>query len=309
MSKRFTTRPVTDFGVIGVVYGGWSNEREVSVKSGKSMLASCQRLGLEVRGFDLKGPEDVFALANADVHIYLLALHGGAGEDGHVQAAMDLMGLKYSGSGMHSSALCMNKVSSRLACKTVGVPVMPWQSFDSNDIPKQLDFEFPICLKPVSGGSSIGVKKVVDAKSWQQAITNLEAGEWMIEPWYEGVDHFGGILLGQSLPVLEVALPEGQFFDYNNKYSVGNDQLYNFVECPQVQAWTQDAFVALKCQDYARADFITVNGRSWFLEMNTLPGMAPTSLLPSQAAAAGITYDDLLLNLLSAKLSEEPVCV
>lgn len=293
------------FGRVGVIYGGWSEERSVSLQSGTCMVNACKRLGLDVAGFDVASPRDVFELAKHDVQVFLLGLHGGAGEDGHVQAALDLMGLNYIGSGMHSSSLCMNKVSARLACKAIGVPVMPWQTFHSASIPLSLDFDFPICLKPVSSGSSIGVTKVQDFADWQNKSRGLSDGWWMLEPWFDGIDHFVGVLGEQAMPVLEVELPPGQFFDYNNKYSQDVDRQNRFVERPDLQDWTLQAFEVLKCRDYARADFISVGERSWFLEMNTLPGMAPTCLLPTQASHAGIGYEELLFGLLKRNQSQE----
>ena len=308
MYKWDTNFAIEKVGKVGVLYGGWSNERSVSLQSGVCMINACKRLGLDVTCFDLAKPADVFALSDSDIDLFLLGLHGGAGEDGHVQAALDLMGLNYLGSGMHSSSLCMNKVSARLACKAVGVTVVPWQAFHASNLPTKLEFEFPMCLKPVSGGSSIDVFLLRSMDEWLERSQQLTPGYWMLEPWLAGVDHFVGVLGNIALPVLEVATPDGQFFDYHNKYSSESKRVDRFVERPQLQKWTETAFTVLKCKDYARADFITIGERSWFLEMNTLPGMAPTCLLPRQAQQAGLSYEDLLLTLITSKFNSEVVC-
>lgn len=306
---KFDEINIENFGCVGVLYGGWSDERSVSLQSGACMINACKGMGLDVRGFELSTASDVFELGSQGIDVFLIGLHGGAGEDGHVQAALDLMGLSYVGSGMHSSSLCMNKVSSRLACKAVGIPVVPWQAFNTNKIPEMLDFEFPMCLKPVSGGSSIGVRKLNSYEEWKSCVKDLVPGWWMLEPWFYGTDHFVGILGKQALPVLEVQLPHGEFFDFNNKYSQEALRKDIFIVNRNLQEWTEKAFEVLKCEDYARADFVTIGDRSWFLEMNTLPGMAPTCLLPRQAKHAGLDYEMLILQLLASKFSEDLLCL
>lgn len=298
---------VSDIGTVGVLYGGWSNERSVSLESGVCVLNALKRININAIGFDIVNYADIFKLKDYGLDVIIIALHGGDGEDGHVQAALDLMDLKYIGSGLTASALCMNKVRARMICKAAGVPVVPWQDFEASEPPLKPDFDFPVCLKPVAGGSSIGVEKVVDIEQWRKVTSNLAPGAWMVEPWINGVDHFVGIIGDVVLPVIEVALPEGEFFDFNNKYVAANKKNI-VIDKPDLQQRMRTAFDALGCRHYARADFITVGARSWFLEMNTAPGMVPTCLLPQQAKFSGLAYEDLLLHLVSMAEDKEEVC-
>lgn len=299
---------IKDVGPIGILYGGFSNERSVSLESGICLLNACKRMGLDVKGYDIASPNDLFKLASEGLAGCLLALHGGDGEDGHVQSVLDLMDIPYVGSGVLASANCMNKVSARLICKAIGVPVMPWIAFKGSEPPHKIDFDFPVCLKPVSGGSSIGVSKVESMEAWLELRSSLEDIEWMIEPWFYGVDQFVGVLGDQVLPILEISLPSGQFFDYSNKYSSNSGSKYKVVTNEKLANWTYEAFTALRCKDYARADFITIGERSWFLEMNTLPGLSPVCLMPRQVKALGLTYEDFVKILLSS-IVQESLCV
>lgn len=285
-------------GKVGVIYGGWSNERNISLASGASVLNACKIIGLDVVGFDITSVEDVYEMIKHDVDIFLIALHGGFGEDGHLQAILDLHDINYVGSQMLASANCMNKSSSRLICQSAGIPVMPWQSFSADCLPKTIKFDFPLCLKPESGGSSLGVKKINDFDEWLRVSNDLEPGMWMLEPWIKGKDQFVGIVADQALPVLEVRLPDGEFFDYENKYSKGSKSAYATVENLTLQDYSLKAFKVLGCKDYARADFVVRGNQAWFLEMNTLPGMSPNSTLPMQARVAGLKHEEFLLQVL-----------
>lgn len=300
-SKNF--EPET-LGNVAVLYGGWSNERSVSLESGTCVLNACKRLGVNVVGFDLACPSDLFKIPAEDIDLCLLALHGGDGENGRVQSVLDLLGIPYVGSGVRASAVCMNKVAARLICKAVGVPVVPWQEFAHDQAPYQPEFNFPICLKPVDGGSSIGVSKIKDLDHWLSVRKSLADGQWMLEPWFSGVDHFVGILGNAVLPPLELSLPSGQFFDYDNKYSCSKSVKYEVVENKNIEKWMLAAYSSLGCRHYARADFITIGARSWFLEMNTLPGLSPICLLPRQSKAAGLGYDDFVKVLLQSYAME-----
>ncbi len=256
--------------------------------------------------------KDVLALcAMADV--VFLALHGACGEDGRVQAAFDLMGIPYTGSGCLGSAIAMDKDLTKRLVAPLGVLTPAWKTVDyaAADVDGIVaGTRLPCVVKPIDSGSSIGVYIAHTPEEFREALTAGLAlgGRSVIEEYITGREIQIAVLEGEALPSIEI-VPKSGFYDYENKYQPGAAEEI----CPApISAEAEKAiaraaltvFRALDLSVYARADFIlTEDGRAYFLEINTLPGMTPTSLVPQEAAAVGISYGELCERIIAASLA------
>ena len=242
-----------------------------------------------------------------------LALHGTCGEDGKVQAALELLGIPYTGAGYLGSAIAMDKDLTKRIVAPLGVVTPKWElvRYGSDDIPALAErLERPCVVKPVASGSSIGVSIVHDKAALSAALTDGLAfgGACVVEQYIAGREIQVGILEDRALPSIEIVPKEG-FYDYENKYQPGAAE--EFCPAPIPPEWEErleeaalTVFRALGLSVYSRADFmVTEDGTPWFLEINTLPGMTPTSLLPQEAAAVGIGYGELCERIIKASLS------
>jgi D-alanine-D-alanine ligase len=242
-----------------------------------------------------------------------LALHGACGEDGRVQAALDLLGVPYTGSGYLGSAIAMDKDLTKRLVQPEGVVTPRWETirYGREDIPALVQrLELPCVVKPVDSGSSIGVSIAHDRAELEQALTDSLAlgGHCVIEQYISGREIQVGILEGKALPSIEIR-PKVGFYDYENKYQPGAAE--EICPSPISPEWEQrlgqaalTVFRTVGLAVYARADFIvTEDGTPWFLEINTLPGMTPTSLMPQEAAAVGIGYGQLCERIIAASLA------
>jgi len=295
---------------IGVLMGGLSGEREISLRSGEN----CAR-ALESRGYHVVRIDAVRDVAQRldenGVEVAFLALHGRYGEDGTIQGLLEVMGIPYTGSGVLASALGMNKISAKKIVRSSGVPTP-----DSCEI--QVDepageaaarieetLGFPVMIKPVDEGSSLGVIKCKDAAELPGFLEKVrsEFGTVFAERFVAGCEITVGVLEldGRltTLPVLEL-VPKREFYDYEAKYTRG---LTDFILPARLDPVVYEraerlallAFRAIGCRGYGRVDLmVDAAGVPWFVEVNTLPGMTELSDLPAQAAAAGICYEDLV---------------
>ena len=234
--------------------------------------------------------------------VVFLGLHGACGEDGRIQAAFDLLGIKYTGSGYLGSALAMDKDLTKRIIEPLGVLTPKWQvlDFGADDLDSlDLQLELPLVVKPVDSGSSIGVAIAHNADELRQAlVANLACGRVMLEQYIAGREIDVGVLDGKALPSIEI-IPKHGFYDYENKYQAGA----TLEICPsriepdiekRLGEIAEKIHSALNLAAYSRSDYILDDkGNIWFLEINTLPGMTPTSLMPQEAAAAGIAYEEL----------------
>ena len=247
------------------------------------------------------GPNVVEICRLADV--VFMALHGDVGENGKLQATFDLLGIKYTGPNYLGSALAMDKGITKQIFKMSGVPTPMGTALKKakKDTPlADLGLKLPVVVKPCSGGSSIGVYIVDNEEDYKNAIEKsfTYEDEVVIEPYIKGREFACGIIDGKALPVIEI-IPKTGFFDYANKYQAGATEEVCPADIPdeiaeKMQRATELAFKALKLDIYSRADFLLdENGDIYCLEVNTLPGMTATSLLPQEAKAAGIEYSDL----------------
>ena len=267
-------------------------------------------LKAERGGRSMFGPGVLELCGMADV--VFLALHGSCGEDGRVQAALDLLGIPYTGAGHLSSAIAMDKDLTKRVAAPFGISTPAWEvvRYAAADIPAIVArTKLPCVVKPVDSGSSIGVSIAHTAEELTAALTEGVAlgGHSVIEQYVKGREIQVGILDGKALPSIEIIPKEG-FYDYANKYQPGAAE--EFCPAPIPPEWedrlgraAETVFRALGLSVYSRADFIvTEDGTPWFLEINTLPGMTPTSLLPQEAAAVGIDYGSLCEHIIDSSL-------
>lgn len=253
------------------------------------------------------GPNVIELCRMAD--IVFLALHGENGEDGRIQAAFDLFGIRYTGSNYRSSAIAMDKKISKLFFKAAGIPVPEGILIRKAGRPAgvlQAGLEFPCIVKPCRGGSSIGISVIRTQEDFEAALD--EAFRWeddvILEEYIQGREFSVAVIDSKPLPVIEIAPLEG-FYDYKNKYKAGNTVETCPADLPQdiaakIQGYAVAAAKALELDTYARVDFmLREDGQIFCLEANTLPGMTPTSLLPQEAKAVGIHFEDLCEKIIS----------
>ena len=248
--------------------------------------------------------------------ITFIGLHGGFGEDGRLQATFDVLGIKYTGPSSIGNVLAMDKGLTKQIFRLANIPTPAGACLNKNDSVTSLtalNLALPVVVKPNSGGSSIGVYIVHTNEEYQRALRASfeQDDDVIVEHYIKGREFSCGVLGEQVLPVIEI-IPKSGFFDYANKYQAG----YTDDICPadipsdiceKVQSLTLQAFHALRLNVYARADFLLDNDNNiYFLEVNTLPGMTPASLLPQEAATAGINYEALCERIIEESLKERP---
>lgn len=292
-----------------VMLGGPSSERAVSLRSGAAVAGALRLRGHEVVEVD---PQSSGWSLPEDVGVVFLALHGTYGEDGTVQSILDRMGVPYTGCGAESSRVAFDKVETKKRCLENGVPTAPYRVLRARDELFPEGWGFPVVLKPVRQGSSVGLQFVDREEDWSRALSeSLQHDmEVLMESRIVGREVTVGILGGRALPVVEVR-PKTGCYDYERKYTPGQTEYL----CPapleesvtqRVQEAALGAFRAVGGRDYARVDvMIDGEGNPVVLEVNTLPGMTETSLLPKAAAAAGIEFGVLCERMLEMALGRE----
>ncbi len=303
---------------IGVLCGGSSSEREVSFRSGRGVIAALQRQGFDAvevdPGLDLPGQ-----LRKAGVEVAYIALHGGPGEDGTIQAVLEYAGIPYTGSGVLGCALTMHKVQTKRILTAEGLPT-PGYAVLGPEHDLELAVEtlcqelgLPVVLKPLSEGSSFGVSI---PKTKEDLHTDLAAlvgqyGEALVEEFIAGAELTVGVIgVGerlQALPVLEL-VPHHEFYDYEAKYTKGLTDLIvpariSEEAAAEAQRLAVATHVATDCRGVSRVDMhLDPDQRLWITEINSSPGLTETSDLPAAAEAAGMSYDDLVMEILRSAL-------
>ncbi len=300
-----------NFGRVGVLYGGRSAEREVSLMSGQGVHEALRSVGIDAHLFDT-GRYTLVDLINAGFDRVFIALHGRYGEDGTLQGALELLNLPYTGSGPLGSSLSMDKIMTKKVWLQHQLPTPAFAVLtagcDLDRVARELGL--PMIIKPPHEGSTLGVTKVDELAGLRRAyeLAAKYDEEVLAEQFIEGreltVPLLGKGKLARALPVVEIVAPGGNY-DYEHKY-VSNDTQYI---CPAVldPALTdtilriaEQAYVALACEGWGRADFMLDGaGKPWLLEMNTSPGMTSHSLVPMGAKAAGMSYAELCVAILS----------
>lgn len=295
------------FGKVAVVMGGSSAERDISLLSGKAVLAGLLRAGVDAHAFD-PAEQDLSELRRQGFDRVFLILHGRGGEDGTIQGALEQMGLPYTGSGVMASAIAMDKWRTKMLWLAAGLPTPRYAILDANSDWEAIaaDLGLPIFVKPVHEGSSFGATKVTEASqlaaAWQLAARYDSLV--IAEEFISGAELTAPFLGNEALPLVRIEAPGGNY-DYQNKYFTDAVRYH----CPsglpeaqekELQALILKAAAVLGCRGWGRADlFLTAEGRPYLLEMNTAPGMTDHSLVPMAARTAGISFDELVLRILA----------
>ncbi|MFD0772022.1 D-alanine--D-alanine ligase [Bacillus sp. CGMCC 1.60114] len=294
---------------VGVIMGGVSSEKQVSLMTGEEMIAHLDKSKYEIVPIQLNNKKELIEKVR-DIDIALLALHGEYGEDGTIQGTLESLGVPYTGSVMLSSGICMDKNMSKKLIRYEGIQTPDWIHL-SNMEELQLDevekMGYPLVVKPNSGGSSVGVKIVYDKDSLLSSLEDVLKwdSEIVIEKYIKGEEITCSILDGKLLPIISIQ-HTAEFFDYHAKYDDAAT-IEEIVELPvttqkRVAEAAMACYRALKCSVYARVDMIIKDGIPYVMEVNTLPGMTKNSLLPKSAHAVGITYSKLLDMIIETSL-------
>ncbi|MGL5354275.1 MAG: D-alanine--D-alanine ligase [Clostridium sp.] len=298
---------------VGVLMGGISSEREVSLNSGKSIMENIDKNKYEVVPVVIDEKSDIITKV-ADLDFALLALHGKFGEDGTVQSVLQTLDIPYSGCGPLSSALCMDKDLTKRVLKEHNIRVAKWinvRSVEEIDYSTIEDMGYPVFIKPTNGGSSVATFKITKKEDVEAAV--VEGLKWdsevMIEEFVKGDEITCPVFENEMFPVV-IIKPKTDFFDYTQKYAAGGAEEF-VIELEknlhtEVEQMALDTYRALKCSVYARIDMIiTEEGVPYILEVNTLPGMTSTSLFPRSAEAKGVSYSGLLDMIIETSMKEK----
>ncbi len=304
LARKLGTRTVI------IMMGGMSAEREISLLSGQAMLTALRAQKIKVTGVDVKQRGDILEIIRKQPAVVVNGLHGPGGEDGVVQGLFEWFGIPVTGSGVLASSLAMNKHLAKQVMQSAGLPTAPWKMLPgSSTVPRGI--KLPVVIKPNQQGSAIGVSVVREqtelAAAWKQA--KQFGAEIMIEQYVPGREISIGVLSGRALPVIEI-VPKKAFYDYEAKYVAGMSKhiipaRLSATVTRKAQALAVKTAAALGCQGAVRIDMIVSSGR-WIniLEVNTLPGMTATSLLPEAAQHAGISFAELILRLILEALGK-----
>ncbi|GAC1632607.1 MAG: D-alanine--D-alanine ligase [Nevskia sp.] len=304
-----------DFGKVGVLMGGWSSERQVSLWSGEGVVAALRNRGVDATPVDAD-KDTILTLPKLGFDRVFNLLHGTGGEDGTVQAVLDLHGIPYPGCGVLASALAMDKLRTKRIWKAEGLPTPDYRVLKTvaDGEAAAEAFGYPFIIKPTAEGSSVGVTKVKHAAQIDQALADALGATnraVMAERFVAGGEYTCAMLDGQALPLIRIE-PASEFYDYHAKY-ISNDTRYI---CPadlvptheqELQAICAKAFELIGGRGWGRVDFmLDVYGKPWLIEVNTVPGMTSHSLVPMAARAVGVDYDALCWAILETTLPEDP---
>lgn len=302
-------------GRIGVVMGGTSAERDVSLRTGEAVARALEDAGCEVARVELgPGIDTVQAIKAARPDVVFLALHGRLGEDGCVQGLLEVLGIPYTGSSVLASALAMDKLKSKELFRLHNVPTPPYYVFDGRDGADVQDvhgsFGFPVVVKPRREGSSFGITKATNLAELRQAIELALTfdSSVLVERFIAGKEISVGILNGRVLGAIEIA-PKSGMYDYHSKYTPGMTEYFMPARLAPtryrgVLNLAERAAEALDTTGAVRVDLLVTEGQNeYVLEVNTLPGMTPTSLLPKIAAEAGYGFSELCVAIVESALA------
>lgn len=296
---------------IAVVMGGMSSEHDVSLMSGREIIKNLNKKKYSVTPIIIKkGGNGIEEIINKRPDVVFIALHGKYGEDGVIQGFLDSLKIKYTGSGVLASAIGMDKIIFRKLMQSESLPVPKFTLIDKKDFKIPKDLKPPYFVKPHNGGSSVGVSFVKNSRGLRKAIklSFKYSNKVLVEEYIKGVEVSCAVLGNEkplALPVIEIRPLKNDFFDYKSKYSYkGSEEVaparISKKLTEEIQKLSIKVYKIVGCRGYARLDFILEEGvKPIILEINTLPGMTPNSLLPKEAAALGITYSELLDRIIS----------
>ncbi|MDR1122617.1 MAG: D-alanine--D-alanine ligase [Endomicrobium sp.] len=303
---------------IGVLYGGLSSEREISIKSGKAVLSALKRLKLKTVGID--ATRDVAEkIKKANIDVAYVILHGQMGEDGAIQGMLEIMDIPYTCSGIFASALSMDKDTSKKFFRCNGIPTPDWMIIKKFEPFAEIK-KYPVVVKPVSQGSALGLTIV--KKISQFTVAAKEAfkhdSEIMVENFISGKEITVGVLNGRALPVIEI-VPKGEFYDFKSKYQKDGSRhvipaRISSSTYLNAQNYAEKIFKIFKCKTLCRVDMmVDKSNKIWVLENNTIPGMTATSLLPDASKAIGYDFNSLVLKIVESALydrkKKESLCL
>jgi len=305
---------INKFGKVAVLFGGTNAEREVSLNSGKAVLNALLAQGVDAHAFDPK-VDDISQIKTMGFERAFIVLHGRGGEDGVIQGFLETLNIPYTGSNVASSAIGMDKVKTKQIWQSCSLPTADYQIIiketfkpsTAEDILNSLSGA--VMVKPVHEGSSIGMAKATNA---EQLVAALEDAfkydnKILLESWITGDEYTVSMLNGRALPAISMKT-DNEFYDYQAKYQSTQTQYL----CPcglpeselsELNTLAENAFKAIGCSGWGRVDFMRDNQKNWYLlEVNTVPGMTETSLVPKAAKQAGISFDQLVLDILQQTL-------
>ncbi|HYM80853.1 MAG TPA: D-alanine--D-alanine ligase [Candidatus Limnocylindria bacterium] len=323
---------------VAVLMGGSSSEREISLRTGHGMAQAARRLGHDVVSVDAangrllpegdetgsvastaiesRGPGALLAADGLrDVDVVLIALHGGAGENGTLQALLELAGKAYTGSGVMASALAMNKAMSKRLFEQAGIPTPRWLLVPAGSGADAVDVEavegYPLVVKPNEEGSTVGLSIVQGSEDLPAALSLAAAHghETLVEQFVPGRELTVAVMGDEALPIVEIR-PKSGFYDYESKYTAGMSDYFCPADLPEaierrVRELGVRAASVLDCRGVTRVDFrLDADERPYCLEVNTIPGMTPTSLVPMAAKAAGLSYEQVVERMLDLAVEE-----
>jgi D-alanine-D-alanine ligase len=303
------TVSATDFGKVAVLLGGRSAEREVSLKSGGAVLEALRARGIDAHAVDA-GEQVLEQLAAGGFDRVFIVLHGRGGEDGVIQGALETLELPYTGSGVTGSALGMDKYRCKLLWRGLGLPTPDFLMVDREQL--LVDAEqlgFPLMVKPVHEGSSIGMARVESGAELRTAWQSAREfdSQVMVERWITGQEYTASILDDQVLPLIRLETPH-LFYDFEAKYSADTTRYH----CPcglqeakesELQELAGKAFTAVGAGGWGRVDMMLGEaGNPWLIEVNTVPGMTDHSLVPMAARARGMEFEELVWRILATTL-------
>ena len=305
-------RTIARAGRVGVLMGGVSAEREISLRSGAAVLAALRQAGIEAHGLDWNGRLDS-ALLESGFDRFFIALHGRGGEDGQLQAVLDLIGKPYTGSGVLGCALAMDKSRAKLTWLGAALPTPPFEMVDAGADTEAVLARLgtPVFVKPAREGSSIGISKVDNGEALAAAIAAARAYDEsvIVERAVSGGEYTLSIVDGEALPAIKLETSR-EFYDFQAKY-VDDDTRYL---CPcglstdaeaELAAIGLRAFEVLGARGWGRVYFMRDEaGNNWLIELNTVPGMTDHSLVPMAARAAGMSFEDLVIAILAASMRD-----
>lgn len=300
---------------IGIICGGWSKEREISLLTAKNVAKALERIGLKYQVIDIDR-NFYKQIIEAKIDIAFIALHGKPGEDGTIQGFLELIGIPYTGSGVLASAIGMDKILTKILFQSEKIPTPRFITLNKNEnlLEKinwaEKELGFPIVIKPRYEGSSVGVEIVENKKDLIRKAKSLkkEFGDIFFEEYIKGMIATCGILDDKPLPILELVPKRERFYSYKAKYTKGETEFIVPARLDKktslkIQELSLKAHKIIGCKGYSRIDLVVKdNKKPYFLEINTLPGLTELSDLPKEAECLGISYDEVILKILKTAL-------
>lgn len=297
-----------DFGRVAVLMGGWSAEREVSLASGRQVLDALVGLGVNAFAVDVERRDLSHMLVGKCDRVFNI-LHGTWGEDGRIQGLLEALDIPYTGTGVTGSALTMDKNLTKAVCQQQGIATPAWRivknaaEFKTASAEISNEYGYPIVVKPASEGSSVGVS-ITRENELDKAFENAsQYGDVIVEQFIAGSEITAAILNDVAMPLIKISTPR-EFYDYQAKYQVDS----TVYECPcglsvsmekAIQDTALGVFKATRCEAWGRVDFLLDEaGNHYLLEVNTAPGMTDHSLVPMAAAAMGLDFSELVIQIL-----------